>query len=84
MFHILSVVEFIGQARGVLREVWYKVNMDLNRVATIRQHPVFKTPPQSQMKLRDFDAPVDVGNNYVQRLTSYLQVNFDFPLKCNK
>jgi len=81
------VVEFIGQARGVLREVWYKVNMDLNRVATIRQHPVFKTPPQSQMKLRDFDAPVDVGNNYVQRLTSYLQVpdsgNYTFYVSCD-
>ena len=74
LFHILSVVEFIGQARGVLREVWYNVNMDLTRVTTMRQHPVFNSPPQSQMILRDFDAPVDVGDFYVQRLTSYLQV----------
>ena len=60
---------------GVLREVWYKVYFDQTKVATRRDYPVFKTPPQSQMILRDFDAPVDVGDHYVQRLTSYLQVN---------
>ena len=74
------MVEFIEQARGVLREVWYEVNMDLNRTATMRQHPVFNSPPQSQMILRDFDAPVNVGDYYAQRLTSYLQVFFDLPL----
>ena len=75
MFHILSVVEFSGQTRGVLREAWYNVNFNLNGVGNMREHAVFKTPPQNQMILRDFDAPVDVANNYVQRLTSYLQVN---------
>ena len=80
LFHILSVVEFIGQTRGVLREVWYKVNMNLNRGATLRQHPVFNSRPESQMILRDFDAPVDAGDHYVQRLTTYLQVYFDLPL----
>ena len=75
MFHVLSVVEFSGQAHGVLRESWYNVNFDMNGVQTMRQHPVYKTPPQNQMILHDFDAPVDVGDNYVQRLTSYLQVN---------
>ena len=77
------MVEYIGQARGVLREVWYGVTymyMDLNRVETLRQHPVFKTPPQNQMILRDFDAPVDVADYYVQRLTSYLQVNVRFTM----
>ena len=74
------MVEFIEQARGVLRQVWYEVNMNLNRTATMRQHPVFNSPPQSQMILRDFDAPIHVGNYYVQRLTSYLQVYFDLPL----
>jgi len=76
MFHILSVVEFPGQVRGVLREVWYNVNFDLS--GTMRQHSVFKTPPQNQMILRDFDAPVHTGDYYVQRLTSYLQVNLRF------
>ena len=76
------MVEFIEQARGVLREVWYEVNMDLNRTATMRQHPVFNSPPQSQMILRDFDAPVHGGDKYIQRLTSYLQVYFDLPLNC--
>ena len=75
------MVEFIGQARGVLREVWYNVNMDLNRVTPMRQHPIFKTPPQNQTNLWDFDAPVDVADYYVQRLTSYLQVNVRFTFK---
>ena len=81
MFHILSVVEFSGQALGVLREVWYQVNNLQSGVATIREQPVFKTPPHSQMILRDFDAPVDVADYYVQRLTSYLQVNVRFTIE---
>ena len=60
---------------GVLREVWNKVYFDRGTITTLREQPVFKTPPQSQMILRDFDAPVDTGDYYVQRLTSYLQVN---------
>ena len=60
---------------GVLREVWYNVNFDRKTIATMREQPVFKTPPQRKTVLRDFDAPVNVGNKYVQRLTSYLQVN---------
>ena len=67
--------EFTAQGRGVLREALYNVKFNMNRVATMREHPVFKTPPQNQMVLRDFDAPVDVADYYVQRLTSYLQVN---------
>jgi len=75
MFYILSVVEFSGQARGVLREAWYKLNdFEPNR-ATMREHSVFKTPTEGQIILQDFDAPVDVAERYVQRLTSYLQVN---------
>ena len=75
LFYILSVVEFSGQTMGVLREVWNNVYFDLKTIATMREQPVFKTPPQRKMVLRDFDAPVNVGNKYVQRLTSYLQVN---------
>ena len=75
MFDVLSVVEFPGQARGVLCESWYNVNFDINREATMRQNLVYKTPPQNQMILQDFDAPVGVGNYNVRRLTSYLQVN---------
>ena len=81
MFHVLSVVEFPRQARGVLRESWYNVNFDMNGVPTMRQHPIYKTSPQNQMILRDFDAPVDVGDYYVQQLTSYLQVNLRFTVK---
>ena len=60
---------------GVLREVWNNVYFDLRTRVTLREQPVFKSPPQSQMILRDFDAPVNVADLYVQRLTSYLQVN---------
>ena len=31
-------------------------------------------PPESRIILRDFDAPINLAENYVQRLTSYLQV----------
>ena len=75
LFYILSVVEFSGEAHGVLREAWYNLNnFDLNG-ATMREHFVFKTPPESQIILRDFDAPMDVAEKYAQRLTSFLQVN---------
>ena len=84
MFYILSVVEFSGEAHGVLREAWYKLNnFDLNG-ATMRDHSVFETPPESQIILRDFDAPVDVAEKYVQRLTSFLQVNPRFNKNKNK
>ena len=67
---------------GVLREVWYEVYVgDPKTVAAMRDHPVFKTPPQSQIILRDFDAPVDVADAYVQRLTTYLQVNPNLTVK---
>ena len=75
LFHILYVVEFSGHTMGVLREVWNKVYFDRRTITTLSEQPIFKTPHQSQMILRDFDAPVDVGDYYVQRLTSYLQVN---------
>ena len=45
----------------------------------MRENPVFKGESQSQIILRDFDAPVNVGTKYVQRLTSYLQVKLHFP-----
>ena len=80
--YFFSVVEFSGQARGVLREVWYNLNdFDLNRVVNMREHSVFNSPPESQIILRDFDAPVGVAEKYVQRLTSYLQVNPRFNVK---
>ena len=82
MLYMLSVVEFSGEARGVLREAWYNLNnFDLNRVATMREHSIFKTPPESQIILRDFEAPVDVAERYVQRLTSFLQVSSRFTNK---
>ena len=40
----------------------------------MRGNPAFKSPAQSRIVLRDFDAPTNVGDKYIQRLTSYLQV----------
>ena len=48
----------------------------------MRENPVFKGESQSQIILRDFDAPVNVGTKYVQRLTSYIQVKRHFPQRC--
>ena len=75
LFFLLYVVEFSRHTMGVLREVWNEVYFDRRTITTLSEQPVFKTPPKRQMILRDFDAPVDEGDYYVQRLTSYLQVN---------
>ncbi len=41
----------------------------------MRDNPTFKSAVQGHIVLRDFDAPINVGEKYIQRLTSYLQVN---------
>ena len=48
------------------------------KAPTMRQNPAFDPPAQSQIILRDFDAPINVGQKYAQRLTSYLQVESAF------
>lgn len=58
--------------------MWYNVNYDAMKAPTMRQNPAFDPPAQSQITLRDFDAPINVGEKYVQRLTSYLQVESAF------
>ena len=40
----------------------------------MRDNPSFKNAVESEIVLRDFDAPVNMVENYIQRLTSYLQV----------
>ena len=50
----------------------------------MRENPVFRGESQSQIILRDFDAPVNVGAKYVQRLTSYLQVKRILHIQMNK
>ena len=42
----------------------------------MRENPAFRIKPQSQIILRDFDAPANVAETYIQRLTGYLQVRF--------
>ena len=41
----------------------------------MREYPLIQGPPESRIILRDFDAPINLAENYVQRLTSYLQEN---------
>ena len=74
MLSILSA-ERADDAKGVLREGWYNVNYDSKKAPTMRDNPAFKPPAQSRITLRDFDAPINVGDKYIQRLSSYLQVN---------
>ena len=40
----------------------------------MRDNPLFKNAVESEIILRDFDAPVNMVENYIQRLKSYLQV----------
>ena len=74
MLSILSA-EHADDAKGVLREGWYNVNYNSKKAPTMRDNPAFKPPAQSRITLSDFDAPINVGDKYIQRLTSYLQVN---------
>lgn len=78
VLHLVITVEFPEEARGVLREVWYDVDYDSTKSPTMRGNPVFKGESRSQITLRDFDAPVNVGTKYVQRLACYLQVKLHF------
>ena len=79
MLSILSA-EHADDARGVLREGWYNVNYNSKKAPTMRDNPAFKPPAQSRITLSDFDAPINVGDKYIQRLTSYLQVHYNFLL----
>ncbi len=47
----------------------------------MRENLAFKRPAESQIILRDFDAPANMVNYYIQRLTSYLQVELCFNCK---
>lgn len=69
-------VEFTREIHGVWRDAWYNVNYDTKKAPTMRENPAFRIKPQSQIILRDFDAPVNVAEKYIQRLTGYLQVRF--------
>jgi len=71
---MLFLVEFVKDAHGVFREGWYGVNYNSKISPTMRDNPSFKSAVESEIVLRDFDAPVNMVSNYIQRLTSYLQV----------
>ena len=75
---MVFTVEFPEEAHGVLREAWYNVDYNSKNSPTMRGNPVFEGDSQSQITLQEFDAPVNVGTKYVQRLTSYLQVKRRF------
>ena len=77
MLSLLSA-EHADDAKGVLREGWYNVNYNSKKAPTMRDNPAFKPPAQSRITLSDFDAPINVADKYIQRLTSYLQVHNSF------
>ena len=76
--HICSMFDLIESTRevhGVLREGWYKkYDYNSKKTSSMREYPLIQGPPESRIILRDFDAPINLAENYVQRLTSYLQV----------
>lgn len=76
LYHCFFLVEFAKDAHSVLREGWYGVNYNSKISPTMRDNPSFKNEVESEIALRDFDAPVNMVENYIQRLTSYLQVEF--------
>ncbi|KAL9987564.1 hypothetical protein ACROYT_G001896 [Oculina patagonica] len=84
---VVRTIEFPEEVHGVLREGWYNVNYDSKKAPTMRENPAFKLAVQGQIILQDFDAPNNVGEKYVQRLTSYLQVpesgNYTFYVSCD-
>ena len=73
-FCFFSIVE-TGDAHGVWRDVWNHVIYDTKTAPTMRENPAFGNRIASQVIIRDFDAPVNEDDYYIQRLTSYLQVN---------
>ncbi|XP_022810271.1 uncharacterized protein LOC111347272, partial [Stylophora pistillata] len=83
----IRTIEFTSEIHGVWRDAWYNVNYDSKKASTMRENPAFQDTPQSQIILRDFDAPVNVAENYIQRLTGYLQVpesgNYTFYVACD-
>ncbi|KAJ7380781.1 Peptidase inhibitor 16 [Desmophyllum pertusum] len=84
---VMRTIESSGDAHGVLREGWYNVNYKSKKAPTVGEHPAFKRSAKSRIILRDFDAPVDIAERYIQRLTSYLQVpesgNYTFYVSCD-
>ncbi|XP_022807966.1 uncharacterized protein LOC111344968 [Stylophora pistillata] len=84
---VIRTVEFTSEIHGVWRDAWYNVNYDTEKAPTMRENPAFRDTPQSQIILRDFDTPVNVAENYIQRLTGYLQVpesgNYTFYVACD-
>lgn len=78
--HLASIyllfVEFTSEIQGVWRDTWYNGNYDTLKEPRMGEDPAFGSTPQSQITLRDFDAPVNVAEIYIQRLNGYLQVIF--------
>lgn len=85
---VVETIESTREVHGVLREGWYnKHQYDSKRATSMREHPLIQGPPESRIILRDFNAPINLAENYVQRLTSYLQVplsgNYTFYVACD-
>ncbi|PFX15365.1 G-protein coupled receptor GRL101 [Stylophora pistillata] len=72
---VVETIESLTEAKGVLRETWYRLrNYEARSRSIMRDHPLIQGPPDSRIVLQDFDAPLDLEDRYAQRLTAYLQV----------
>ena len=65
-----------AEAHGVMRESWFNVQYDPKLAPDMLTNPTFKTSPQGQNIIRNFDAPVNAAESYVQRLAAHIQVIF--------
>ena len=66
----------MSNIRGILREVWYDAKFDATQREVYKENSVFSQVPNASHVIRDFDAPTNIGDNYVQRLSGYFQVCF--------
>ena len=62
----------------MFRRTWNK-RLNYNYSDVLRDNPYFLSPPSSSSIIPDYDAPVNVANNYGQRLVAYFQVCCHIP-----
>ena len=55
------------------RQIWNKP-LNYQYSVMLRDNPYFLSPPSSSSIIPDLDAPVNVGENYGQRLVAYYHV----------
>ena len=57
----------------MVRQIWNK-RLNYQYSVVLRDNPYFLSPPSSRSVIADFDAQVNDGDNYGQRLVAYYHV----------